>query len=248
MKFFGPARPVAELWSGGGPAGAEAIAAVAVLGGSETVARGGGDAYPALLARALGRAVTDLALPSASADAFLRDEARLARARGAGLCVVAAMGAANLTNRLYAVHPRRNDRFLGPSPALRVLFPEVDFAEICFTRHLLLALHEAAPDRFGIVREELRIAWMARMRTLLSRLPPAILLWSAPEGEGEGPLGPDPLFVTADMVEGLRPLVREVVAVTVALRPGAEDHARIAAALLEPVRAHLPEGRGRGAA
>jgi hypothetical protein len=161
------------------------------------------------------------------------------------------MGAANLSNRLYAVHPHRNDRFLGPSPALRVLFPEVDFAEICFTRHLLLALHEAAPDRWGIVREELRIAWVARMRALLARLPPAILLWPTPEASGgaeEGPLGPDPLFVTADMVEGLRPLVREVVAVTVGPRPDAAAHERIAAALEGPVRAHLPEARDRGAA
>lgn len=234
-----PAWPEATHGVGDAPA-------LAILGGSETAARGLSEPYPHLLGRALGRSVLDLSRPHASAEAFLRGEARLAE--GAGLCVVAAMGAANLTNRLYAVHPRRNDRFLGPSPALRVLFPEVDFAEICFTRHLLLALHEAAPDRWGIVREELRIAWMARMRALLGRLPPAILLWTAPDGEGEGPLGPDPLFVTADMVEGLRPLVRDVVAVTVAPRPGAEDHARIAAALLNPVRAHLPEGRDRGAA
>lgn len=248
LELCGPAWPVVEKRDRGRLANMDGVAAVAVLGGSETAARGVGDPYPLLLGRALGLEVVNLGLPNASPDAFLRDHARLARARESGLCVVAAMGAANMSNRLYAVHPRRNDRFLSPSPALRMLFPEVDFAEICFTRQLLLTLHDAAPERWGIVREELRIAWMARMRALLGRLPPAILLWTAPDGEEDGPLGPEPLFVTADMVEGLRPLVREVVAVTVGPRTRAEDQGRIAAALIDPVRAHLPEGRASGVA
>lgn len=142
------------------------------------------------------------------------------------------------------MHPRRNDRFLKPSTSLRAIYPEMDFAEICFTRHLLMALHDAAPDRFDVIREELRIAWAARMRTFIDRIgPQVVLLWfpPAPAAE-EGPLGPDPLFVTKAMVEGLRPLVRGIVAVP----PGhqgehpAAAHARAAAALSGVLRGLLP--------
>ncbi len=36
------------------------------------------------------------------------------------------MGAQNLSNRFYAVHPRRNDRFLRASTLMKTIFREVD--------------------------------------------------------------------------------------------------------------------------
>lgn len=222
---------------------------VAVVGGSETCGRGLAEPYPALLGRELGVACVDLGRHNASVEAFLRDPGAVRVCQGAALTVLAVTGAANLSNRLYSVHPRRNDRFTRPAPALRVLFPEVDFAEICFTRHLLLTLRSLGPDRFEIVREELRIAWAARMEAFLDRIGPrVVLLWFAPhppppaEAE-EGPLGTGPLFVSAPMLEALRPRVRAIVTVTGGPPGGPLDagaHRGAAEALAAPLRAHLP--------
>jgi predicted Zn-dependent protease len=66
---------------------------------------------------------------NAGLDAFLHAPQVLALAGAARVTVVQAMGAQALSNRYYRVHPRRNDRFLGPSPALSALFREVDFTE-----------------------------------------------------------------------------------------------------------------------
>jgi len=217
---------------------------LAVLGGSETCGRGVEAPYPLKLERMLGMPCLNFGQHNASVELALADARLVAACRGAALTVVAVTGAANLSNRLYAVHPRRNDRFLKPSPALRVLFPEVDFADICFTRHLLLTLHEAAPERFDIVREELRKAWEARMRSLRDRIGgPVLLLWFAAEAgppeETVGPLGPDPLFVTAPMVEAAAAGTAGLVVVQPG-RLGDEGHARVAEALLAPVQALLP--------
>jgi hypothetical protein len=61
-------------------------------------------------------------------------------------------GAQNLSNRLYTVHPRRNDRFLRASGILRTIYRDVDFTEFHFTRHMLDHLRCLSEDRFDIVR------------------------------------------------------------------------------------------------
>jgi hypothetical protein len=130
-------------------------------------------------------------------------------------------GAHNVSNRFYSVHARRNDRFLRASSVFRAVFPEVDLADVCFTRHLLQKIQAEAPERFHILREELQVAWLARMRSFLLAVgPPALLLWlsphlpsDAPWEERADPLARDPLFVTRRMIDQLRPLVRGVVMV-----------------------------------
>lgn len=224
---------------------------IAFVGGSETCAREVDHPFPALLEERLGEVCINLGQHNGSVEAFLHDTLVPKACADAALTVLCVTGAGNLSNRLYSVHPRRNDRFLKASPMLRSLFPEVDLAEICFTRHLLLSLMTASPSRFAVVREELRIAWIARMRTFLDRIGSNVLLvWFAPqrppkEGgrEEEGTLGREPLFVSRRMVETLRPLVRDIVVVP----PGPEGagldevaHERAAAALLEPIRSLLP--------
>jgi hypothetical protein len=222
---------------------------VAVLGGSETLGRRIAEPWPALLEGALGVPCANLAQWNGSVEAFLHDTLIPKACADAALTVIALTGAGNVSNRLYSVHPRRNDRFLRASPQLRRLYPEVDFAEICFTRHLLMALRAASEERFEVVREELRTAWLARMRTFLDRIGrDVVILWFAPQlppseepGE-EGPLGRDPLFVSRRMVDALRPLVRAVVVAPPA-PPGEtaeEAQARAAAALVRPLREILP--------
>jgi hypothetical protein len=214
---------------------------VAFVGGGAM--RGGPVArpFPALVGAELGVPAVNLGLRHASVEAFLLDPVVGRACRDARLCVLEVMGAANLSNRLYTVHPRRNDRFLRASGALRAIYPEVDFTEVCFTRHLLTRLHEADAGRFEIVQEELRLAWEARMRAFLERVGRhVVLLWPEARWEAVVPLGAEPLFVTRAMVESLRPLVRQVVPVR---DPGtdAAAHREVAAALLDPVRAGLDE-------
>ena len=126
------------------------------------------------------------------------------------------------------------------------IYPEVDFADVCFTRHLLSRLWEVAPDRFAILREELQMAWLARMRSFLDAVGPrVVLLWFSPhlpsdapwEGR-ESPLARDPLFVTRRMIDALRPKVRGIAMV----QPTARAHARRDEGLI-----HAPQERGAAA-
>ena len=232
LTFRGPPRPLDGRH-------------IAFVGGSETVGRNVEEPFPMLIEQELGEVCVNFGLANASVEASLDDPLVGNACRDAVLTVVTVTGAANISNRLYSVHPRRNDRFLKPSASLRAVFPEVDFTEICFTRHLLMTLHATAPERFEVVREELRIAWGARMRTFLDRIGPrVVMVWfpSGPATGKEGPLGSDPLFVTEAMVAALRPYVRAVVAVPQG-KPGenpAAAHMRAAAALTGILRAELP--------
>jgi hypothetical protein len=121
-------------------------------------------------------------------DVVLNDGA-IAMASGRATAIVLQIpGAQNLSNRLYTVHPRRNDRFLRASGILRTIYRDVDFTEFHFTRHMLDHLRRLSEDRFDIVRNELRVAWMARMQRVLSQARvPVHLLWLAcrpPQGRG----------------------------------------------------------------
>lgn len=203
--FRGPRRPLAGPYC-------------AALGGSETYGRFVARPWPELVEAALGLPVVNFGLMHAGIDAVLDDETIMAACDGAAAVVVQAVGAHNMTNRFYAVHPRRNDRFLAATPALRALCRGIDFTEFNFTRHLLSALQHRAPDAFARVAEELRAEWVARCRALLRRLRGrAVLLWIArhpPEACADA-LGPaaDPVLVNRAMIEAVRPCAAAVVEV-----------------------------------
>jgi hypothetical protein len=215
-----------------------------VVGGSETVGRHVERPFTDLLEGELGLTVVNLGQFNGSIEVAMHDTFIPNACRDAALTVVMLTGAANLSNRLYAVHPRRNDRFLKPSSKLLSLYPEVDFTGIHFTRHLLTTLQATAPDRFDRVVSELRMAWIARMRTFLDRIgPKAALVW-CPQDTAEqafGPLGPDPLFVTPRMVQSVSSLARRVAVVpigdvTAVGTFGQEFHKVIASALTRELR------------
>jgi len=192
---------------------------VAFLGGSETYGRFIPRPFPALVEEGLGMACVNFGWPNAGPDVMLGDpglERHVARARAVVLQVP---GALNLSNRFYRVHPRRNDRFLRAMRPMQSLFPDVDFTEYAFTRHLLKSLQGMAPDRFDLVRDELRTAWVERMIDLVHRIgPPVILLWFAarlPESGAQQPdVTYDPAFVTRAMLEGVAPHAARFVEVT----------------------------------
>lgn len=193
---------------------------VAMIGGTETYGKFVETSFPALTESMLNRPVVNLGCVNAGLDVFVQDHTITAMCAGAAATVVQVTGAQNLSNRFYAVHPRRNDRFLRASSLLKTIYQEVDFTEFHFTRHLLSALRRASADRFALVEQELREAWTARLKTLVSQIDgPVILLWlsgHAPEHpETDTADGADPLFVDRAMLDEVAPFVNEVVEIVV---------------------------------
>lgn len=187
---------------------------VVTLGGTETYGKFVPEPFPALVESATGFRIVNLGFVNAGVDLYLKDPDVLDVASRARVAVVQVMGAQNLTNRFYAVHPRRNDRFLHASPLLRTIFREVDFTEFNFTRHMLQTLQSVSVDKFEVLAEELRAAWVARMKALIRSLPcKTVLLWlgaSAPPLPGRrSDLTHDPLLVDAEMISAIRPLVAQ---------------------------------------
>lgn len=182
---------------------------VAVLGGTETYGKYVPLPYPALIEQETGLRMVNLGAVNAGLDVYLNDPAVLQIAASACLTVIQIVGAQNLSNRFYTVHPRRNDRFLRASPLLRSVFREVDFTEFHFTRHMLQSLQKISGERFEVVAEELRAAWVARMIGLLERLPgKTVLLWMADHpparGGGRADLTVDPILIDTEMIAAVR--------------------------------------------
>lgn len=183
---------------------------VAFLGSSDTFGKFVQQPFPELTETAIGSVCVNLGSVNAGVDAFVNDAEILRMGAAASVAVVQVMGAQNLSNRFYQVHPRRNDRFLRASTALRMIYREVDFTEFHFNRHMLTTLYALSRDRFAVVQAELESAWLARMRLLLRQLgPKTVLLWlrhPGSDGAAAGePLGAIPLMVTRAMLEQLAP-------------------------------------------
>lgn len=244
-----------------GPGGDPTRAHVLCLGGTETFGRFVDTPYPSGLAARLTLPVINMGVAGGGLDVVSNDAAIAEACRAATAIVLQVQGAQNLNNRLYTVHPRRNDRFVRASAMLRTIYRDVDFTEFHFNRHMLDHLRTLSPDRFAIVRHELRLAWLARMQRFLSDMPaPVHLLWlscRAPQREeSRHGLGEEPLFITTDMLEevapqaaslsvvampnaagkpGKGPMAAEAAAARIL--PGPEAHAEAAVALarlLEP--------------
>ena len=218
------------------------------LGGSETFGKFSSDPFPGRLGDRLGRRVINMGAMNAGVDLFLHDGAVKSALRQADAVVLQVPGAANMSNRFFTVHARRNDRFLKASTMLRTIFREVDFTEFHFTRHMLSALKLRSPERFDVVVEELRTAWVARMSQIIRRTEvPVHLLWlshRAPSDElpQGGDLGYDPLFVTATMLDDVTPLA-DSLTVTVWKDGGQPPHLRgLAFGKGEEAAAHVMPG------
>lgn len=182
----------------------------AVIGGSEVYGKFVEDPFCDQFAERTGLRVANLGVMNGGLDAFVLDEALMRILAGAECVVVQALGAQNMSNRFYTVHPRRNDRFLRPSKALQILYPDMDFSDVSFTRHLLCALRDRSAKRFVRVEEELKLAWISRMQLLLSRLPGKRVLLRIEDGRDRG-LGMEPLFVDSDMMQEIAGSIHRVV-------------------------------------
>jgi len=195
---------------------------VAFVGGTETYGKFIEKPFPTLVEEQTGIAAANFGFPNAGIDVFAHDPFVTGAASDAEVSVIQVMGAANMTNRFYSVHPRRNDRFVAASKLLMTIFREVDFAEFNYNKHMLCHLIQISPERFDAVRMELQEAWVARMRLMLGQMRgKTILLWFAGHAPGTGAcsaddhaIGHDPLFITRDMMDELREFATEVVEVT----------------------------------
>ncbi len=190
----------------------------AFIGGTETYGKFIEKPFPALVEEMTGITCVNFGYPNAGVDVFANETEVLEACKGARITVVQVMGAQNMSNRFYSVHPRRNDRFVCASRLMKTIFREVDFTDFAFTRHLLSELQAISPERFALIRDELKEAWVGRMRRLLGRMEgKTILLWLAAHAPDEADdlegLGRDPLFIDRDMIEEVRPHATAVVEV-----------------------------------
>lgn len=189
---------------------------IAFLGGSDTFAKYIRKPFPDLVETAIGEVCVNLGCQSAGPDVFLQDRAIETLCHDASAIVIQVLGAANQSNGFYRVHPRRNDRFIAPTDKLTALFPEVDFAEIAFTGHLVARLKSVDAVRFEFVKQHLQRTWLRRMTRLIGQsVGPVVLLWltrSTGAAEDARRL-PETAFVTPAMVDALRSYVFDIVEV-----------------------------------
>jgi hypothetical protein len=205
---------------------------LAFIGGTETYGKFIKQPFPAQVQDAIGTNCVNFGFPNAGIDAFAHDPFVVNAATKAMVTVIQVLGAQNMTNRFYAVHPRRNDRFVSASQLLSTIYREVDFADFHFNKHMLKRLLLVSPDRFETVKSELQQAWLARMRLLLGQIKgKTILFWLADHApklnsdSEDQTLGGDPLFVTREMMDGIAPhatKVVEVIASSEAMSAGTE--------------------------
>ena len=232
LQFRGPSRYLGEPY-------------LACLGGTETFGRFVELPFPALLEQRLGRTCVNLGSICCGLEAMSQDPTLAGLANEAEFCVIQVPGAQTLSNPYYRVHPRRNDRFLAPTENLRRLYPEIDFTEFHFTRHLLGRLHAQDNTRFEAVLRDLRNLWSERLRHWLAGLRvPVILLWLRYEAEsgagGADSLGAEPLLVNADMIARVGAACAAVVEVPVMASAASHElEDMLFGVLQQPLAEHL---------
>lgn len=204
LLFRGPRRSLSEPY-------------VAFLGGTDTYGKFIADPYPSLVEQNLGRMCLNLGCVNAGVDVFLNDPYVPEMTSKADLTVIQVLGAQNMSNRFYSVHPRRNDRLVKASTLLQAIYREVDFAEFNFTRHMLQRLLTLSPGRFETVVEELQQAWTARMKNLIKATDGKVVLLWLSDRASDAPLSlehdRDPLFVNREMLHSLSDLVDDIIEV-----------------------------------
>lgn len=205
----------------------------AFIGGTDTYGKFIKMPFPALIENALDLTCANFGIANAGVDVLNGEVFLTDAASKANVTVLQVVGAHNLSNRFYTVHPRRNDRFVKASSVLQSIYPEVDFSEFNFTRHMLSELFKTSPVRFASIRAELQEAWVRRMKTLCLRITgTTVLLWfadhaplSAPSDVIDPTQDSDPLFVTRPMLNDVSKHIStylEVVASEDALKAGTE--------------------------
>lgn len=189
---------------------------LAFLGSTETYGKFVETPFVDILQDRLGMACANFGCVNSGVDVILNDPFLSDAANRSCVTVLQVPAGQNMSNRLYTVHPRRNDRFVSATTMLRSIYPEVDFANFHFNKHMLGELRALSEDRYWIVEQELRQAWIARMRTLLTQISGrVVLVWLSRRSPGNPDhAGSDPMHVTGEMLELVVPQATEFVEVT----------------------------------
>lgn len=224
---------------------------IAVLGGTEAYGRFVETPFSELVEERIGRTTVNFGCINAGLDVFVYDPVVMRACSQSALTVIQVVGAQNMSNRFYTVHPRRNDRFLRASRKMTEIWPDVDFSEIHFTRHLLNVLRASSPQQFDKLRRELSEAWIARMRSLIRDIGGrVVLLWMAdrqPEDAADLSDEGGPVFVTRAMIDTLRDEVLDLVEVVAPEPYGpAETEGMVFPEMERPVALNLPGPRMHG--
>jgi hypothetical protein len=190
---------------------------VAFLGGTQTFGKFIEQPYPLKVEHLTGVTSVNLGQINAGLDVFANETVLHEISRNARVTVLEVLGAANLGNPFYAVHPRRNDRFLRASKPLRELYPDVDFTQFNFIQHMLQHLWTLDAERFELVKRMLQRVWVRRMRKLVKKLGSGVVLLKLDvhetNSDWRGHMQKGPTFVTDKMLDRLRPLVKATVPV-----------------------------------
>lgn len=184
---------------------------IAFLGGTETYGKFVEHPFPDIIEAKIGLTCVNLGWPNAGVDVLQRDPGLVRMAAGAALTVLQVPCAANLSNRYYTVHPRRNDRFVKATDPLRALYPEVDFTEFHFTRHMLCHLHALCPQRFARVHAELAQCWSDGMRRVIEAIEtPVLLFWFSARKPEKNSNDPDAVFEPALVSRGMLDTLQDI--------------------------------------
>lgn len=182
------------------------------LGATHTFGRYAEAPFPALAGTALDVRVLNLGAEGAGPGFFLSDPEVLRAASGSTVCVIQAMCATAISNRMFIVRPRRNIRLQAVSDTLRGIYPEVDFDRFSYVYPMLRHLMAIDAARFRLVENEMKCAWISRTQMLLNALQaPTILLWfarRAPDRDSSSETGDStayPFFVDRAMIDTVRP-------------------------------------------
>lgn len=184
---------------------------VAFLGGTATFGKFIEQPFPLLVEHLTGVTSVNFGQVNAGLDVFAKDTTVLEAAQGAQVTVVEVLSAANMSNRFYSVHPRRNDRFLHALPDLKQLYYDVDFTQFAFTQHMLRHLYLRDAGRFEQMRHMLQKTWVRRMRRLLAHLSQEVILVRIGGADWPVNTGPTMALINDDMVDRLGPLVSAIV-------------------------------------
>ena len=182
---------------------------VVYLGGSGTFGRYSERPYSDLIGERMSLRYANFGAEGAGPGFFLSDAEVMSVASDARVCVVQAMSAAHLSNRMFSVRPRRNGRLHAVSELMTGIYPEVDFSRFSYVRGMLRHLSRIEDNRFRLIVNEMRNAWIARTHTLLANIQTrTILFWfsqRAPEDTGEDPTDTwhDPNFVDRAMIDSV---------------------------------------------
>lgn len=205
VMFRGPPKPLEGKF-------------IAFFGSTKTYGKFVERPFPALLEERLNVVCANFGRPNAGVELYLNEPFLRDVATRAAVTVIQVVSPRNMNNRLYTVHPRRNDRFVKPTRLLKSLYDDVDFADCNFNKHMLQKLHATSPERFESIVNELREAWQSRMRLLCSQIPGKTVLFYFSDRRpdtGSVPNGTEPWFVTKSMLNDIQPLFTDFVEVIV---------------------------------